>query len=169
VSETLLDAELSMRALGVLCTYMGCSEEDVYQRDSLYGPSWNSRRLLCEQISLDAVIAKLAQDQSLNDLKSQYNCGKLTLAEIRGYFRKAIERITSIADYDISDPESVKAWSRRILAEVDPGGSRAWEDQRKARVFLADAAWLEERMKATWVAAFMGRPLDWYLCQLGDA
>jgi len=102
----------------------------------------------------------------LNDLRSQYNCGKTTLAEIRGYFRKAIEPVTS--DYDISDPETVKAWSRRILAEVDPEGSRAWEDRRKARDKLAYAAWLE-RVKAMWVAAFVGRPLDWYLRQLGDA
>jgi hypothetical protein len=166
VSETLLDAELSMRALGVLCTYMGHSEDEVYQRQS---PNGASRLSLGEQISLDAVTAKLAQDQNLYDLKSQYNCGKITLAEIRGYFGKTIERATSIADYDVSDSESVKAWSNRILAEVDPEGSRAREDRRKARAFLADAAWLEERMKATWVAAFMGRPLDWYLSQLGDA
>jgi hypothetical protein len=144
---------------------------------------------LCEQISLDTVTDKLAQDRNLYGLRSQHNCGKTTLAEIRGYFGKAIEcrdsrrllseqigyfgkvieRATPITDYDINDPESVKAWANRILAEVDPEGSRAREDQRRARAFLADAAWLEERTKATWVAAFMGCPLDWYLSQLGDA
>ena len=72
----LAESELSTRALGVLCEYMGES------RESVYAPGGN-RVSLCAGINLTDLVAKLSSDKELFDLAHTYNCGKHTLAEIR--------------------------------------------------------------------------------------